>query len=109
MVAGEVCSLCLLTRSLASRSPRLSHGAPIAVQTDWSNNALRRVNLSSGLVTTLAGNYALSTGPPNNFGNADGVGNASSFYNPTGIAMDAAGTVAIIVRGLMGEDIKAVA
>lgn len=47
---------------------------------------------------TLAGNVVMAGGPPNNYGHADGAGAAASFYNPTGIAMDAAGGTIILVR-----------
>lgn len=56
--------------------------------------------MTSGIVTTLVGNAALNGGPPNNYGHADGVGTAASFFRPAGIAMDGAGTLAVVV-GLM--------
>lgn len=46
---------------------------------------------SPATVTTLAGGATS--------GRADGLGTAATFYNPFGIAMDAAGTTAIVVRG----------
>ena len=49
----------------------------------------------AGNVTTFVGD---TTGMPNNFWHADGVGTASSFQKPLGVAMDAAGSFAIIVR-----------
>ena len=71
--------------------------APLSLQADSQNNLLRRVNLSSGLVTTLAGNTSGTVGM-NNRGSANGVGTAASFFYPTGVCVDAAGTVAIVVR-----------
>lgn len=76
----------------------MSKLAFFALQADQSNNLLRRVNLANGLVTTLAGNVALSSGPPNNYGFSDGFGTAASFWNPTGVAVDGAGTFAVVVR-----------
>lgn len=72
-----------------------------SLQADQYNNLLRRVSLVSGLVTTIAGNAALSGGPPNNYGHADGVGTASSFMKPTGIAFYGAGTLVVVVRVVM--------
>lgn len=72
-------------------------------QADSFNNALRRVNLSSGFVTTVGGNLNLSSGPPVNYGHSDGVGTAASFYYPSDIAMDSIGSFAIIVRALSGN------
>ena len=50
-----------------------------------------------GNVTTLAGNAATAPDPGNR-GHADGAGAAASFYQPFGIAMDSAGTIALVVR-----------
>lgn len=74
-------------------------------QTDYLNNLLRLANLTSGLITTLAGNVALGGGPPNNLGHADGIGTTSSFVHPTGIAVDVAWTFAIVVRVSLKEHI----
>lgn len=48
-------------------------------------------------VMTFAGNVSGNVGT-NNYGRSDGFGNAASFNNPTGVAMDAAGAITIIVR-----------
>jgi len=53
---------------------------------DVSNNLIRKIS-PTGLVTTLAGS-GLN-------GSADGQGNAASFSNPSGIAVDAAGNLYI--------------
>ena len=71
------------------------------LQADQYNNLLRRINLVSGLVTTIAGNAALSGGPPNNVGHADGVGTASSFNRPTGVAFFGAGMLVVVVRSML--------
>lgn len=75
-------------------------------QIDSFNNAVRRIDIATRAVTTVAGNYALSnfgvTGPPLNFGHDDGVGTAASFYFPSGVSMDAAGTFAFVVSGERG-------
>lgn len=62
-------------------------------QAEFYNHAIRLVDVASGLVTTLAGS------PSQTSGHADGVGAAASFYNPRGVAMDAAGTFVVVVRG----------
>ena len=64
----------------------------VALQADMYTHLIRRIVLSSGLVSTLAGTSGAS-------GSADGLGTAASFYLPTGVAMDAAGTVAVAVSG----------
>ena len=68
------------------------------IQADFNNNVLRRVNLTNGLVTTVAGNYALNGGPPNNYGYADGVGALASFWSPAGVSVNGAVTIAVVVR-----------
>ena len=74
------------------------------LQADEYNHLLRRVVLSSGLVTTIAGNLSGTVGT-NNFGHADGANTAASFYHPHCIAVDGNGTFAIVVR-LMNENYK---
>lgn len=54
----------------------------------------------AGTVTTVAGNSSLPTG------RADGVGTAASFFNPWGVAMDAAGTFAVIVSVLSVSTVR---
>lgn len=58
---------------------------------------MRRVTLTSGLVTTLAGNVALVASAPFNYGNADGFGASATFFFPQNVAMDAGGTFAVVV------------
>lgn len=69
---------------------------------------MRRLDLVTGAVTTVAGNYALRndgvTGPPNNYGRADGVGTAASFYNPHDLALNSAGTFLLVVSGWGGGE-----
>ncbi len=53
--------------------------------TDYWNSTIRRIT-PSGLVTTVAGVAGIS-------GSADGLGSASRFSNPTGVAVDLNGNV----------------
>lgn len=64
------------------------------LQADESNHEMRRVDVTSGAVVTLAGS------PTQQPGYADGRGTAVSFYYPSGVAMDAAGTFAVIVSSI---------
>lgn len=65
------------------------------MQADTGNHLLRRLNISQGLVTTIAGDLS------NNYGYADGQGRAASFYDPYDVAMDAAGTFVVVVSGVV--------
>ncbi len=49
--------------------------------TDERNNAIRKIGISSGMVTTIAGAAGSS-------GSADGIGSAAGFNNPRGITTD---------------------
>lgn len=68
---------------------------------DTGNHSVRKIT-PSGRVTTLAGRSTGRFGPTNvvggylyfpYFGSVDGTGQAARFYDPTGIAVDAAGNV----------------
>lgn len=50
------------------------------------------------IVSTIAGDVTLNGGPPNNFGHANGAGTSASFNGPPSVAVDAQGTVAVVVR-----------
>ncbi|MHB1230665.1 MAG: NHL repeat-containing protein [Halothiobacillus sp.] len=54
---------------------------------DSYNNEIRKINLTTGMVTTFAG----STTP----GSADGTGLAASFHYPKGVKLDASGNLYI--------------
>lgn len=69
----------------------LGPGAAFALVADLGNRCLRRVNMSSREVVTLAGR-------PRSSGTTDGYGSSATFYEPRGIAMDAAGVIALVVR-----------
>jgi len=48
---------------------------------DSDNNCIRKVNILTKQVSTIAGN-------PNQFGFKDGIGNEAKFWNPDGICVD---------------------
>ena len=62
----------------------------MSMQADTGNHLIRRVDISTGTVTTLAGFDGI-------LGSANGLGTLSSFYQPQAVDMDAAGTVALVV------------
>ena len=73
------------------------------MQGDTFNHLIRLLVLSSGVVSTLAG-QAGSTGSTN------GIGTNARFNFPRGIALDAAGTFAVVVRrkgrGALREEMR---
>lgn len=56
---------------------------------ETSSHILRRVTISSGLVSTVAGTVGVS-------GSVDGVGTYARFNQPFGVACDAAGSILVI-------------
>jgi hypothetical protein len=62
----------------------------VALVGDYNTNIVRRIDVASGDVTTLAGTAGTA-------GSADGVGAAARFNGLEGIAIDNAGSVAIAV------------
>lgn len=75
----------------------LSASGSVAIVADSLNHLIRLVRVSTtGNVTTLAGTAGLS-------GSADGIGLSASFYRPSGVALDSAGTVAIVVSSSFCE------
>jgi sugar lactone lactonase YvrE len=60
----------------------------LALIADAENHAIRKVNVPIGLVSTLAGN-----GSP---GSANGIGSTAQFSQPLGVALNAAGTLALV-------------
>jgi hypothetical protein len=60
------------------------------VQTDLNNQLVRMIDLTSGAVSSLCGNRV--AGYP-----ADGIGTAAIFGWPAGVALNAAGSVALVV------------
>lgn len=71
------------------------------LQADYSSHLLRRINLSSYLVTTLAGSTSGIVGLSNS-GHADGVGKNASFWYPLSVAVDTPGTFAVVVSSIEG-------
>lgn len=61
----------------------------VALIGDTSNHLVRRVNISSGEVTTLAGRAGVA-------GSVDGVGTSASFNRPSDVAMDSTGAFAVV-------------
>jgi hypothetical protein len=60
------------------------------MQTDKENNRVRRVSIATGTVTTLAGDGTQ--------GCVDGFGTSAQFSSPVDLAVNAAGSFAVVVR-----------
>ena len=73
--------------------------SPYTMQADLGNHLIRLLVLSSGVVSTLAGQAG-------SFGSTDGIGTNARFYSPHGIALDAAVTFAVVVRGEGGGALR---
>ena len=72
---------------------------PLGAQAEYGNSLIRRITVSSALVSTLAGGQASGTVT----GHADGIGTSATFLQPVGIAMDPSGTIALV--GEQGNNI----
>jgi DNA-binding beta-propeller fold protein YncE len=59
-----------------------------ALVADTSNNLIRRIQIATGVVTSLAGSSS--------FGFSGGIGTLASFNSPKGIAIDASNNVALV-------------
>lgn len=65
-------------------------GAGSLYISDTGNHAIRKLELASGTVTTLAGNLTNTAATP---GSSDGDGTAASFNRPVGLAYDGQGSL----------------
>jgi DNA-binding beta-propeller fold protein YncE len=61
----------------------------VAFVADQGSNTIRRIDIASRTVTTLAGLAGA-------YGYDDGIGSAARFYNPSWVAVDAAGTTVFV-------------
>ena len=61
---------------------------------DSLNHRIRQVNVTSGVVTTLAGNGTRAF--------ADGMGTMATFYEPYGVAADSSGNLMSLIRAIIG-------
>ena len=53
---------------------------------DWSNHRVRKIAVSTGIITTYAGTGAAS------YSGDNGVASSAAFYNPNGLCIDTSGT-----------------
>jgi hypothetical protein len=63
---------------------------PFSSQPATDDALIRRIDINTRTVTTIAGNLGY-------FGRADGVGSNAQFSGAVGVGLDAAGTFALIV------------
>jgi DNA-binding beta-propeller fold protein YncE len=67
----------------------ISADGTYALVADLSNHLIRRINIATASVSTLAGTSGSS-------GSTNGVGTSSQFRNPSGVAISADGTYALV-------------
>ena len=67
----------------------ISTSGAVAFVGDSTNNLIRSIVVSTGVVSTLAGSIVSS-------GSMDGRGSAASFYNPCGVAVNRATTLLVV-------------
>jgi len=89
--AGAADGTAATFRNIASIA--LGPGEAFALLVDSDNAVVRRVELPSGVTSTIAGAAGV-------IGGADGQGSAASFTGPHPIAMNALGTFALVVSCL---------
>jgi hypothetical protein len=88
-LAGNVTTFAGSPGSTDGIGPEASFNGPAHITTDGTNlyvtdqlnNTIRKITISTGAVTTIAGN-------PFIHGSADGIGNTARFYAPDGITTD---------------------
>jgi hypothetical protein len=80
----------LATPALTPRANALA-----VLQNEQNGHVIKSINLTSGAITLVAGRQGVG-----NF--SDGIGTLATFYFPLGVAMNAAGTYAIVVSGWSG-------
>jgi hypothetical protein len=66
----------------------------LPLQSDYGNNLIRSIDLSTSEVRTIAGIAGVS-------GASDGFGTSATFDGPAGVAMNAAGTIVFIVSAFV--------
>ena len=54
---------------------------------DSNNNRIRKVTVSTGIITTIAGTGSFS------YSGDGGAATSAALYNPTGVVLDASGTI----------------
>ncbi len=59
---------------------------------DSQNNRIRKVTISTGIITTIAGSGGLGT-----FSGDNGAATSATFYNPWAVAVDSSGTIIVII------------
>ncbi len=66
---------------------------------DGSNHRVRKVTISTGIITTIAGNGATNTDGSNDYGSYSGDGGqatSAGLNYPLGVAVDATGTHSLV-------------
>jgi sugar lactone lactonase YvrE len=67
----------------------LALASGFALVADTGNHVIRRIDITTGAVTTLAGS-------PGSAGDADGAGASARFFTPRGVALSGDGTLALV-------------
>ncbi|MEI7771238.1 MAG: NHL repeat-containing protein, partial [Chloroflexales bacterium] len=76
-------------RFYAPSDVTISPNGLFALVADTANNTIRKIDMTSGLVSTFAGDSAAS-------GSADGIGTAALFFSPNSVSISADGEFALV-------------
>ena len=60
---------------------------------DWQNHRIRKVTVSTGIITTIAGTGMLVTDSSASYSGDNGAATSATLYHPTGVALDASGRI----------------
>jgi sugar lactone lactonase YvrE len=86
---GSTNGVGIISQFYNPRGVAISADGTYALVADFSNHLIRRIDIATASVSTLAGTSG-------SYGSTNGVGIISQFRNPTGVAISADGTYALV-------------